>query len=114
LAGRIPLPNGISNVTVNLDKGFSCRVAGYRVGLEELRLTFTNNIVKRNSLLFVGQTTLRTPLPVERVEMAGGVLLILAFLGVTGLLWQGLSKRHLEPDAPPNGGPHKESPSGTT
>jgi hypothetical protein len=114
LGGRIPLPEGISAVTVNSDKGFRWRLAGYRVGLEELRLTFTNNVVRRNSLLFVGQTSLRTPLPVEGVEMAGGVFLILAFLVVSGLVWQGLSRRHLEPDAPPNDGPRAERPNGTT
>jgi hypothetical protein len=103
--GRVPLPNGISNVTFDSNKGFSCRVAGCRVGLHEIRLTFTNNVVRRTSLLFVGRTSLRTPLSVEVVEFSGGVLLIFAFLGVTGLLWHGLSTRHFEPDAPPSGSP---------
>ena len=100
----VPLSNRVTQVTINLDKGFRLRVAGCWVGLHEVRLTFTNGVVKRTSLLYAGRTTFRTPLSVEGVEVSG-VLLIFAFLSVTGLLWHASSRKHVEPSAPPNRGP---------
>ena len=101
--GTVPIPNGVTQVNFNFDKGFDFRVARCRVGLHEVRLSFSNGVVKRTSLLFVGRTNFRTPLSVEGVEVSG-VLLIFAFVSVGRLLWLGLSKKHVEPAAPPNGG----------
>ena len=99
----VPMTNGLIQVTYNLDKGFRSRVAGCRIGMLEVRLTYANNVVKRTSMFYIGSHMLRTPLSVEALGISTGAILIFIFLGAAGLLtWRGLSKKPVEPAADPS------------
>jgi hypothetical protein len=94
----VPITNAIQEVNFNTDKGFRLQAAGSAVGLVEVRVTFTNNTIKRTSLLYAGPIALRTPMTVETVETAGALFLVFALLSLAILIFRWLA----EPRAAPN------------
>ena len=95
------MTSGLTQVNYNLDKGFRCTVAGCRMGVLEVRLTYTNNIPKRTSMLYVGSHALRTPLSVEALALSAGVIAVLLFVAIAGLFtWNGFSKKQAGIQAP--------------
>jgi hypothetical protein len=76
----VALTNGVTAANFNSDKSFSIRlVPRFRITVMEIQLTFTNGIVKRQTMIFTGGHALRTPVPIETVKTLGVICLIVLF-----------------------------------
>ena len=95
----------VARVTFNLNKRYSVRaLPNMRLGLLEVRLTLTNGITKRTTMLFAGKHALRAPLPVEMVEIIGTIC-VAVFLGALVALISSALRQRAELVAAQNCGP---------
>ena len=77
----IALTNGVTSINFNVDKSFTIRlVPRSPITVMEIKLTFTNGVVKRQTMIFSGSHAIRTPLSIGSVK-ALGIICLVALLG---------------------------------
>ncbi|HXJ76926.1 MAG TPA: hypothetical protein VNM37_28975, partial [Candidatus Dormibacteraeota bacterium] len=86
----VAVTGGVVRVTFVANK--SIRFSPTRrvhLGLMEVQLMFVDGKIKRHTMVFAGNHTLRAPLPIEVVEVLGGLCLLVVLCGIALLLNSG-------------------------
>jgi hypothetical protein len=83
----VAISNGMASVVFNLDKGarFSV-IPNFPIGLLEIQVSYTDGTLKRTSMLYAGNLSLKTPMTVEMTEVVGVSLLLAIVLGFSVFL----------------------------
>ncbi|HTL55474.1 MAG TPA: hypothetical protein VL361_07330 [Candidatus Limnocylindrales bacterium] len=101
----VAVTGGVVRVTFVANKSIRFSPApSLRLSLMEVQLMFVDGKIKRHTMVFAGNHSLRAPLPIEVVEVLGGLCLLVVLCGIALLLNSGWRLIHADTSGGLSGG----------